>query len=221
MFDGFPEAPHIHVGPLPPFPASPSAMSPLSSPVFRSPRPSGSPGPFSPSPPSGPMVRRRSPVAALRFVLVAPVLALILAGCFSHQVVDPAAVAVGDDVRVRITEAEAQRLAPTLQRESRVLQGRIADIHPALFLDVVVHSEVQGAAVRNLRQRVEIPTASLLEMERRALDRRRTGLLVGAGVGIVAALVIREFSSDAGGDTRPPLDGGAELRSGPPLRIQR
>jgi len=127
---------------------------------------------------------------------------------------------VGEDVRVRITEAEAQRLAPLLQRESRVLQGRIVEIQPTLFLDVVVHSDVQGAAVRSLRQRVEIPATSLLEMERRSLDRRRTGFLVGAGVGIVAALVIREFSGDAGGDTRPPPDGSGELRGVPPFRIQ-
>lgn len=142
-----------------------------------------------------------------------------ITGCFTHQVVSPGAVEVGDEVRARITEAEAERLAPVMQRESRVIQGRVAEIHPSLFLDVVVHSEVQGAAVRNLRQRVEIPSASLLELERRSLDRRRTGLMVGAGAAVVAALVIRQLTGESGGDTRPPVDGGSEFLAPPPFRV--
>lgn len=153
---------------------------------------------------------------ALIFLLI---LFLPLPGCFTHQVVEPTALGVGDEVRVRVTEAEAQRLAPIMQRENRVIQGRVAEIHPSLFLDVVVHSEVQGAAVRNLRQRVEIPSASLLELERRSLDRGRTGLLVGAGAAVVAILVIRQLTGESGGDTRPPIDGGSEFLAPPPFLV--
>lgn len=136
-----------------------------------------------------------------RLLALAPVLAL--QACYTHAVVQPEQVAPGSSVQARISAAEAERLAPAMGFESRILRGEVIDVGSD---NVMLEVGRRASTGQWLAQRVTIPRSDLLEMEIRELDRVRTlGLVAGVAVlgGIAAYSQFEGSSSGTGGPPRP------------------
>jgi hypothetical protein len=149
----------------------------------------------------------------------AVVLLLVLtAGCHAHTPVSLTQITPGEQVRVRVTQVQAQALEPLLLRERQVLDGTVLAVSPQLLLEVPVASHLQGGTRQDLRQRIALEPSQVLGVELRELDRFRTGLLVTAGGAFLVGAVALALSREAGGDTRGETPPPAELR-GPTLQI--
>ncbi len=150
------------------------------------------------------------------FVLVA----VPLGGCYTYTPLNLEEVSPLHEVRARVSLAEAERLEELVGRERRnprMVEGIVAErSNETLSMDMSVASELAGARVQTFRQRVEIPVQSILEVERKELDRGRTLMLTGA-VGAVLAAAVFALVIDEGGDaTRPggPIDLESRLPAG-------
>jgi hypothetical protein len=145
----------------------------------------------------------------------------LFAACYTYAPIDPAAVAPGVDVRARISATAAERIAPLLGSETRVLSGKLIDNGAATMI-VEVPSVSQSTASginETLHQRVSITRADLVELETRKLDRLRTGAIVGGAAILAGSLWINSMrggpgldriSPGGGNDTRRPL--GVSIR---------
>lgn len=124
-----------------------------------------------------------------------------LSGCYTYQRSSAAEIGPGQDVRVRVSGAFADSIGPILlTSDARVVEGAVVDRDDgALMLEVPVTSQLQGIRMESLRQRIQVPTDELVDVEVKELSKLRTygtlGLIVGAGV----ALVIAQLSGDSGG----------------------
>jgi hypothetical protein len=139
-------------------------------------------------------------------LLVGPV----VGGCYHYTPIQLEEVRPTQEVRARVSLEQAERLEEILPpgRDPRILEGRVVGLQSqALLLDVAVASAVQGVRVESFRQRVDLPLSQLLEVERKELDRWRTGLLL-AGAAVVLGSILFVTVIDPGGD-RSPTDPGA------------
>lgn len=124
-----------------------------------------------------------------------------LSACYAYTAAPASGVRPGERVRVRISGAEADRLEPTLGQIDRTIEGEVleqADSSIALGIALPALADASSLSSRP-QQRVVIPRAAVQEIERRRLDKVRTFLLVGAGVGAVAAIAASSGSSLLGG----------------------
>lgn len=125
-------------------------------------------------------------------------------GCFRYLPGEVGDLQNGDRIRVRITAQQASELDEALMRDSRVLEASVVEAGTPLLLEVPSVSQLRGARVETLNQRVALDHSHILEVEHRQLDRTRTGLLVGGTAAVVLGVVVRSLLSEAGGDTRIP-----------------
>jgi hypothetical protein len=140
---------------------------------------------------------------------------LLVAGCYTYASIDPAAVRPGTGVRVRVSSAAAERLAPLLGTgDARVLSGQLVDVRTDTMI-VQVPTVVQaavGSSLETLHQRLSIPRSELLELETRRLDRVRTGLVAGSTALLVGGVIVAATKGDRGSDRGPGDGGGPEAR---------
>jgi hypothetical protein len=95
---------------------------------------------------------------------------------------------VGEQVRVRVSGAQAERLEPVLGMTDREIEGQLLEESDSTIVLSVPRplAAEGGATFERAHQRVIIPRADLQDLERRKLDKTRTSLLVGAGVAVVS-----------------------------------
>lgn len=118
----------------------------------------------------------------------------LLAGCYTYTPLQPRQLQPGDRVRIRVTAAEAERVQPLLGRtDTRVLAGQvIATGTDTVIVQVPVTMQTAGAgSYQPLQQRLSFPRDALLEVEQRALNRRRTAIVAGVATVIAGAIVLR------------------------------
>jgi hypothetical protein len=146
-----------------------------------------------------------------RIVLLIAVLATAT-GCHTFQPASPGDLVPGQSVRVRVTGAYSDSLAPILQRDdSRVFEGVVASREASSFLlDVPVQHSLQGMSFETLSQRVEVPTSALIEVETRQLHKGRTIAAVGVAAAVVGTVVAYQLSKDSGGGSIPGGGGPVE-----------
>ena len=138
-----------------------------------------------------------------RSLLIAAVV-LSASGCHTFQPVPVSELTPGEAVRARVTGAFSDSLSPILAGDARVIEGSYVESNGStVYLDVPVSSAYQGMRLQTLNQRIEVPVAAFVEMERKQLSKERTGLAVGSAVVAAAALVISQLSGEAGGGVRP------------------
>ena len=133
--------------------------------------------------------------------------AALLSACYTYQPIEMADLRPNLDVRTRVSGAEADRLNEFLGSDERVVDGTIDDLTADnLLLRVSVVTAIdRGSPGGALSQRVEIPRSSVVEVEVKELDRRRTGFMAGTLTAIVGILVLRQLNQDqGGGDVIPP-----------------
>lgn len=135
---------------------------------------------------------------------------LALAGCYSYRPVPSGAVPLDAQVRARLSAQQADRLGDVLPAGTRVLEGTVLESGgDALLLLVPVSSQLRGARVDVLNQRLRLSQSDIVELELKELDRGRTGLLVGAGAVALGAIVVAAIVETGGGDgpEEPPETG--------------
>jgi hypothetical protein len=141
----------------------------------------------------------------------------LLTACYAYAPVEPGVVQPGASVRARVSAAAAERLAPLLGAEMRLLNGTLVDARADTMI-VEVPTAVRilvGNSLQPLHQRVSIARGELFELETRRLDRLRTGAIAGAVVLVVGAVVVDAIRGDRGKEQLPG-GGGTEARI--PLR---
>ena len=132
---------------------------------------------------------RRSLLArntALGFLLVA------LSGCYTYTTLPPSGPKIGEQVRVRISGAEAERLESVVGVRNRAVEGELvgqADSSLALALPLSGGS-AEGTFSQQAQQRIVIPRAEVQGVEVRRLDKLRTSVLIGTAVVAVAAVAV-------------------------------
>ena len=149
------------------------------------------------------------------------VLVPLLAACYTHAPIDPNAVRPRTSIRARVNAATAEQLEPLLGVTSaRLLNGVVVAASPdTLIVEVPtgVRAEI-GSSVQTLNQRVAIARTSIVELETRRIDRRRTGLVVGSASIVAGALLYRAIRGEPGNGRQPDCCGPTEARI-PFLRI--
>ena len=147
-------------------------------------------------------------MAMRRSLLLVP----LLTACYTHAAIEPRALRSGTSIRARISAATAEGLESVLGvSDARLLTGVVVTTSADTVIVEVptsVRAEV-GSSVRTLKQRVAIPRASIVEIESRTVDRRRTTLLVGS-VAVVAGILIVKTVHGGPGSERPPGGGPPE-----------
>jgi hypothetical protein len=148
------------------------------------------------------------------------VLAWTFAGCYRYLPVTPEAVPPGEAVRIRLTPEEAANFPDLRLTEGRLLEGRLFHASESMLtLETTVGVNDPQRGTRALVQRVEIPRGAMVELERRELDRARTGFLVAGGTAVVTAVVVSQLRKGSGSDD-PPGGGGVEATRVPLLRLR-
>jgi hypothetical protein len=143
------------------------------------------------------------------------IVALLLAatsGCYTFQPISADGIGPGQDVRVRVTGAFSDSLAPLLMRDdARILEGPvISGDRASILMDVPVSNELRGIRTETLNQRVEIPRDAMVDVETKELSKGRTYGLVAFVVAGATAVVISQFSGDSGGSDLPGGGGPVE-----------
>jgi hypothetical protein len=138
----------------------------------------------------------------------------VTTGCYAYRPVSPEAVTLQADIRARLTEAQARELAAVLPNGDRVIEARVLEQQSDGFLLLVpVVTELRGARVETMHQRVMVPRSGLVEVEVRELDRVRTGVAIAAGAvvvgGVIAAIADRAVNPGSGGGG----PGGTDFRA--------
>ena len=127
-----------------------------------------------------------------------------LAGCYTYQPIEAAAVPVGTEVRAHITGAASDRVGPMLGSfDVRTLVGSVTEnTNGSMMLEVPNGARPNVTeAVVPLHARVPIVPADLVSLERRKLDVGRTTMLAAGivgGVSLGVALALR-----SGADPHP------------------
>ena len=156
-------------------------------------------------------VRRSSLIAALTAALT------LAGGCYSYRVVPVNEVAPGQDVRVRISAAEAARLGELIDRSDRSIDGRLlenTDGQVVLGVSSVAQTTaltaVQDPSGR-LFQRIVVPREGLLELEVRTLNRTHTAIVVGLLAAVSGTVAYTQFTHQSAVNEKGK-GGGQEIR---------
>ncbi len=146
-----------------------------------------------------------------RAIVVTLCLASVLPACYRYVPASTSNLTPPGEVRLRLNEAEASRLAGVIAPGTRLVEGQLIEERPdSVMLLVSVFNELQGTRFVNLSQRMNVARAGIVDVERKTLDQTRTVMaavagvvLVGSAVGIIIA---GGFDSTQGPDDLPPRD---------------
>ena len=119
-------------------------------------------------------------------------LLVALSACYTYTTLPPSGPRIGEQVRVRISGAEAERLESVVGVRNRAVEGELvgqADSSLALALPLPGAS-AEGTFSQQAQQRIVIPRAEVQGVEVRRLDKLRTSVLIGTAVVAVAALAV-------------------------------
>ena len=127
----------------------------------------------------------------------------LLSGCYQYTPIDSqvSASALGDEVRLRLTDAGAVTLAPLVGNRVEIVDGRLSSVaDTALTLSVTSTTDRLGSETPWKGEQVTVPRSALAGIERRHLDRGKSYLVGGITAGLVAAVGIG-FSVTGSGDS--------------------
>ncbi|MGH9887297.1 MAG: hypothetical protein ACREBE_17345 [bacterium] len=164
------------------------------------------------------MTRRRDPERRRPAVGVRAraVVGLLLVGaanaaCYTYAPVPFTAVAPKEDVRVRVTEDAAVRLAKDLGTFSSEIDGQLApEGRDSISLGVAIDRTYRGTTIGSSTQQLFLARSEVLEVRRREFSRSRTvlltaGTLVGfAGLAAGITQLLDPNGAPDGSTTPPP-----------------
>ena len=137
-------------------------------------------------------------------------LAILATGCFTYRPATLEDLEPGETVRAFLTREQVAELDGVLTAQNRRVTGTVVQTTPErLLVDVAVGITRDNTLARPLRQRIALPAATVLDLEKRTLNGFRTTLVVIGAAGVAAALVawqIEQGDNSPGRDTRDPPD---------------
>ena len=157
----------------------------------------------------------RSAGRTARRGLTAVVAVLVTAGCYHYEVVPLAELQPGMEVRTRLSADAAERArrnrdTPAGMLDGFTVRGQVARVS-ADSLQLTIPTSVSEGGYRSsvLTQDILLPSADVVGVEVREVDKVKTGLL-SAGVGLAAFFIVRQ--AQGGGQALGKPSGGG----GPP-----
>ena len=136
------------------------------------------------------------------------IVAYLTSACFSYVPVSPAAVPPDEEVRVRVTEQAAVRVAPDLGIFRNTVEGRLVPVgEDSLSLSVWLGRDYPGTEFENVRRAVVLEREEVLEVRQRRLSPVRTGIAAAGVVALFAVLIDRiilQEDPNTGDGTLPP-----------------
>ena len=142
-----------------------------------------------------------------------------LGGCFSYVSAPPSGARLGEQVRVRVSGAEADRLESTLGVNERNIEGELleqADSNVVLGVALAVPGQ-SGTNLIRAQQRITIGRSQLQDIETRRLDKFRTSLLIGGSIAAVVAIAATTGHSLLGGSGATGSPNENRIPRGQPL----
>ena len=129
--------------------------------------------------------------------------ALALTGCFHYIPVESTAPPIGNDVLVELTRVGFAELPELPSYPGPDLAGVIVRAEAGgLLLRVPVPVRVDGLVRETIERDVTIPSRSIVQIQRRELDRGRTAMFVAGGVGTLVGIFL---GFKAGGNETPEI----------------
>lgn len=127
------------------------------------------------------------------------------AGCYSYRPIERAALVPGTDVRVEMTRVGFASLPQIPNQPGPALAGKVVSSQTeTMLLRVPVLIRRDGQVAGTVEQDLTIPFEQMLGLERRALDRVRTGIAVLGLVGGVVGLYLGFGSGGPPSGEEPP-----------------
>lgn len=129
-------------------------------------------------------------------------------GCYSYVPISLGAVDQKEDVRLRVTEAAAARLAPELGVFSTQIDGQFArESADSVSVGVAVDRTYRGTTIGTSTQVLFLGRSEIVDVRKRQFSRSRT-VLVSAGsvvgFGLLAAGIKQLVDPNGPSDNGPP-----------------
>lgn len=161
-----------------------------------------------------PAGRRRRTRATARSA-VAATGCLLLAGCFTLTPIRMDSEIEPGRLRIHLTDSGVTRAAEVLGERVRVLDGEVARSTAGEIVVLVPSSGPTAFGEKTLYQELRLSRDDVTALERRQLNRTRTGLTVGGAVAIAGFLLYESLSGKTG--SSPDGGGGGPAESRVPL----
>jgi hypothetical protein len=158
--------------------------------------------------------RRRRTLAATRSAAAAAA-CLQLAGCFTLTPIRLDSEIEPGRLRIHLTDSGVARAAGVLGERVRVLDGEVARSTAGEIVVLVPSSGPTAFGEKTLYQELRLSRDDVTALERRRLDRMRTGLTVGGAAAIAGFLLYESLSGKTG--STPDGGGGGPAESRVPL----
>jgi hypothetical protein len=119
-------------------------------------------------------------------------LLVALSGCYTYTTLPPSGPRIGEQLRVRVSGTEAERLESVVAVRNRAVEGElVGEGDSSLVLALPLPgASAEGTFSQQAQQRIVIPRAAVQGVEVRRLDKLRTSVLIGTAVVAVAAVVV-------------------------------
>ena len=138
---------------------------------------------------------------------------MVAAGCYRYEVVPLARLQPGMDVRTRLSGEAVERArrnseTPPGMLDGFTVRGQVARVSAdSLRLTIPTTVSDGGYRASVLTQDIAFPSTDVVGVERRELDKVKTGL-VTAGAGIAAFFIVRQAQGGGHALGKPPGTGG-------------
>jgi hypothetical protein len=161
--------------------------------------------------------RRGGTLVAAR-ALAAAGCGFLLAGCYTLSPVRTDRELAPGRFRVHLSDSGAARVAGPLGGPVTVIDGRLTGSTADEIVLLVPSSGAAGFGKETLYQELRLPKREIDGLERRQLDRKRTGLAVGGVAAVAGFLLYRSLSGESGGSPHGGPVGPTEART-PSFRL--
>jgi len=131
----------------------------------------------------------------------------VLSGCYHYVPVDPATVRPDEEVRVRISDSAARRLANDFGTYLHTLSGQFGTHGPdSLALAVRLSRFTNGVSLAETRQTLLFSRPEVLDVSRRELSVGKTALVTAGVIGGFVLLItsITQLGDENPGSDEPP-----------------
>lgn len=151
-------------------------------------------------------------------------MSMVLPACFQYAAIPVGAVRQGAELRVNLTEAGYTHLKDSVGDQLPRLRNRMEGVvvsmnDERLVLGVAISSD--RPAAREMQQRIGVPLPDILGLERKSLDRKKTGIIVAGAAAALAVFTYHWISGEFGGTTQPAPETGPGEVIGVPFRSSR
>ena len=131
----------------------------------------------------------------------------LLSGCFRYVPAEVGTLPPGNQVRLELTRVAFAELPELPDNSGPDLSGTLVRMDDErLFVRVPINVRMGGLVTQTVQQELAIPASGIVQLERRELSRKRTGLAVAGGLATLGVIFLSFRESDENPELpeRPP-----------------